>query len=126
MNKKNDGRIAMIKEFLENSHSKFPNMNFRCEYNPISFTYIIEVQPLSDFEENEDYAELEYNFISEFEEKFPQYLLTFVSDNSMTKVENPNFEICSFENEISNGVNFTEVNIEDVWYMENNFYMTAA
>jgi|GEM_PF-3311375 len=126
MNEKNDSRIVMIKEFLENTHSKFSNMNFRCEYNPISSTYIIEVKPLHEFEENDDYATLEYNFTSAFEKKFPQYLLTFVSDNSMTKVENPDFEICTFENKTSNLVNFTDVNIDDTWYMENNSYMTAA
>ena len=121
-----DNRITMIREFLEDAHSKFPNMNFRCEYNRISSTYVIEVKPLYEFEENDDYAELEYNFTSVFEEKFPQYLVTFVSDNSMTKVENPDFEICSFENEVSNIVSFTGLNIDDFWYIENSSYMIAA
>lgn len=121
-----DDRMIMIREFLENAHSRFPNMDFRCEYNHVSSTYVVEVKPLREFETNDDYAELEYDFTAEFEAKFPKYLITFVSENSMTKVGNSDFEICSFENEMSNTVKFTELNLDNSWYIENDLYMIAA
>lgn len=119
-----DRKIEVIKDFLESVRSKFSGINFRCEYNKISFTYIVEVTPLNEFEDNAEYADLEYDFITRFEEMFPKYIVMFVSDNSMTKIETPDFEICSFKNETSNIINFTGIN--DIWHSEDNPYMIAA
>jgi hypothetical protein len=68
-------------------------MQFRCEFDVWNSTYVIEVKPFSQYSKNESYSELEYNFINEFESKFPEYLVMFVSDESLTKVNSPILEI---------------------------------
>lgn len=89
----NTKEIALIESFLNSVNSKFPSIKFRCEFNPISNTYIIEVKPLTEFDNNEEYSELEYDFTRNFEEQFPKAMLLFISDNSLNKITNAFFTV---------------------------------
>lgn len=84
-----DERLEMISSFLHTVRSSFKVIKFRCQYNDLSKTYYIEVKPLDQFEQNEAYAKMEYDFCNSFEEKFADYDVLFVSDGSLCKVTNP-------------------------------------
>lgn len=88
-----DKRLDYIESFLINVNKKFPNIRFRCEYEPINYTYIVETIPLSEFKNNEEYLKIEYEFTEEFESKYLGYALMFISSESITKINNPLFEI---------------------------------
>jgi hypothetical protein len=90
---KSESRLKFLKDFLEETHLKFPEIKFRCEFNPLSLTYIVEVRPFSQFKCNKEYGSLEYDFNEKFERVFPGYMVLFISDESLTKIENPLFEI---------------------------------
>jgi len=84
-----DERLEMISSFLHTVRSSFKDIKFRCQYNDLSKTYYIEVKPLEQFEQNELYAKMEYDFCNSFEERFADYDVLFVSDGSLCKVTNP-------------------------------------
>lgn len=116
-------RIEYIKDFLENIHQCFPEIKFRCEFNPMSLTYIIEVIPLSSYTANEEYREKEYSFIEEFESKFPEYIVMFVSDDSLTKIKSPILEIGYYTITIEDdSFCFT---FDDSWIINNNYALAA-
>jgi hypothetical protein len=91
--KREEAKVNWIKSFIEKVQIVFPQTSFRCEYYLLRNTYITEVKPLAIFKESYQYAELEYNFIREFEKIFPEYTLLFVSDGDIIKVENPLFVV---------------------------------
>jgi len=79
-----------IKNWLNGISKIFDDAFFRYEYNKNQNIHIIEVNPLELFE-NKEYLNKEANFAEEFEKKhYPQELL-FVSQNSLTRVKNPEF-----------------------------------
>jgi hypothetical protein len=89
---KSESRLKILKDFLEETHLKFPEIKFRCEFNALSFTYIVEVIPFSQFKCNKEYCSLEYDFSEKFESAFPGYMVLFVSEESLTKIKNPILE----------------------------------
>ena len=79
-------QLNFIKVFLEEMHKKFPQTSFRCIVANFGYstpTYIIEEKPLSFFRQNEEFAELEYNFSAKFEATFRGYEIMFISDDSV-------------------------------------------
>jgi hypothetical protein len=84
--------IEFIKAKLNHLFAKFPYLTIRYQYAAKDQVHIIEVLPLSEFENNSKYqaeeAELTYEFDNTF---FPESLL-FVSENSLTKITEPGFE----------------------------------
>ena len=62
-----DERIDRIKAFLIEMNSKFNDLKFRCGYGSSNHTFIIEVAPLSEFNNNEDYAKEELCFATQFD-----------------------------------------------------------
>jgi hypothetical protein len=82
-----------IKKYLTKIQKDVQNIKFRCEFNQASSTFIVEVQPVEIFKEDDMYNEFEYEFTRKFELKYPGYMIMFISDDSLIKVENPIFEI---------------------------------
>ena len=78
-------RINFIKVFLEEVHEKFPQMSFRCGIN-LTSTYVVEVNPHALFENNEEYAALEYHFTNRFEATFRGCEIMFISDDSFIQL----------------------------------------
>lgn len=81
-------RLIFIIEFTKAMCEKFPEIKFRCEFDPRSLTYIMEVMPLEVYK-NPEYSELEYDFSREFESAFPGYTIMFVSEESLVSVSDP-------------------------------------
>lgn len=86
--------IDFIVKELEKSHKNFPNCNIKYEFDDLINVHIVEVSPLS-FYENEEYMEYELDLVESFSEHFPFEELIFVSEDSLNRVVNASFEIYS-------------------------------
>lgn len=82
-----------IKEWLNQMVSVFEKVSFCYEYDEIIHTHKIEVKPVDFFEQNRDYLIEEALFNDEFEKKFYPEEILFISENSLNKINNPEFEI---------------------------------
>lgn len=86
-------RINEIKEFLIEVNRRFPDLKFKCGHGSSEHTYIVEVYPLSEFNNNEIYAKMELDFSYSFEDKYKECDIIFVSEEDICKVEYVLFEI---------------------------------
>ena len=74
-------------------NSKFNNLKFRCGHGSSNHTFIIEVAPLSEFNNNEDYAKEELCFATQFDIDYADYDIIFVSEEDVCKAQDILFEI---------------------------------
>lgn len=71
--------------------SLFSDIKFRYEVRS-GTNHIIEVTPLSIYNDNKDYLKAEADFESEFEYLFPDDQILFVSEDSLTQIKSVQFE----------------------------------
>lgn len=98
--------------------TRFPLLTFKYAYKKDCSTHVILVEPLNEFEENDLYLEAESDFVFNFENRFVQESILFVSDNSLIKVEQPEYTIrsgqlvftCELKQEIPNFIYESEMN----------------
>ncbi|ENA1802815.1 hypothetical protein ABF179_002227 [Flavobacterium psychrophilum] len=83
----------IIKE-LKSLHNKFTNSNIRYEFCKSSNTHLVEVTPF-EFYNSETYMEAELDFEDLFSDNFPNEDLVFISEQSLSKISDPIFEIFS-------------------------------
>lgn len=92
-----------IRQELTRIWNSFPEVQFRYEFKIHTNTHVIEVIPVSFFEENEEYLRLESDFEFEFEQIFPEEEILFISEGSLTEIQNAEFHIgaisLNFKNE---------------------------
>ncbi|SFD92400.1 hypothetical protein [Thermophagus xiamenensis] len=82
-----------IKKRLQFLASKFSEAKIRYEYRENTHSHIIEIIPLNLYENNEDYLLEETRIEDEFEELFPTENIIFISENSLTEIKSPEFEL---------------------------------
>ncbi len=120
--------INLAKEFIINKLQKifnsYEDIKLRYEYR--SDTHIVEVMPLQVFHDNE-FILLENDLEIEFEESFPMEEILFISEESLTEIKTPIFElgystIFEFEN---TSIEF-EFNEFETCVDVNNQYALAA
>jgi len=70
----------------------FPEIHIRYEFRKNTNSHIIEVIPLSVFENSEDYIKAEVILEKQFEKLFPDGDIIFVSEDSLTKIKNAGYE----------------------------------
>src|SRR5690554_282667 len=68
------------------------NIEIAYEHRLTTNTHIIEVKPNSVFKESKAYADMEMALEEEFEQMFPEEELLFISENSLTQLEQPEFK----------------------------------
>jgi hypothetical protein len=102
--------IEFIKNKLGLLHHIFSDIKIRYEYKANTQSHIIEVVPSSFFEKNEEYMSYESDFEEEFENSFPDENILFISEESLTEINetilelgynNFKIEISSFDDTIS-------------------------
>lgn len=81
-----EATLNEINAFLYKAHQNFNTLKFKVGYGSSKSTYIVEVLPLKEYKENEEYAQMEVDFCEDFEERHPDYEIIFVSENSLCKV----------------------------------------
>lgn len=118
-----------IKSKLESIHSLFKNMGVRYEYRDNISTHIIEVKPIDFFNNNNAYIDLEMQLEDEFYNLFPNEELLFVTMDSLTKINIPEFELAGawvIENYYTSLLTPTKSNINENVIIENDNYALAA
>lgn len=78
---------------LRNIFNTVGTININYEYDEIGDTHLIEITPLSEFNDNSDYIELERELLYDFNSKYFPSTILFVSDESLNRVTNPEFSL---------------------------------
>lgn len=101
-----------IKNFLNelSSNHKDGFEKFRYEYNPSLETHLIEISPISLYD-NASYGEEELDFCIEFMNVFGENIL-FISPENIIKITNPEFEICNNKGEMDRLFSLSEGDCE--------------
>src|SRR5690554_3701081 len=98
--------IEFLETKLNELYAKFSDVKIRYEYRANTYSHLIEIIPLSFFEGNEEYISLEAKIEDEFEASFPNENIVFVSEGSLSEINNPEFtlgyEVIKFDNEALN------------------------
>lgn len=81
-----DAILKEIKSFLTKACDTFETLKFRVGYGCYKTTFVVEVCPLEEYKENEEYAKMEIDFCDSFEQKHPECTIIFVSEQSLCKV----------------------------------------
>lgn len=85
--------IDFIKNRLKELYKMFNYIKIRYNYNPNTNSHLVEIIPLSFFETNKEYIDAEIEFEEEFEMQFPEENIIFISENSLSEINNPIFEL---------------------------------
>jgi len=78
---------------LRSLASKYCEVQIRYEYRVITKSHLIEIIPLSFFEKNKDYIADEAEIEDEFEKLFPNENIVFISEDSLTEINNLDLEL---------------------------------
>lgn len=117
-----------IKDNLSRIWNSFPEVQFRYEFKTHTNTHVIEVTPVSFFEENQEYLNLESDFEYEFEQMFPEEDILFISEGSLTEIKNVEYQLgpknLNFKNEDSE-FNYTFIGLEKLIDNTSNFALAA-
>lgn len=98
--------IEFLESKLNDLYKKFSDIKIRYEYRANTVSHLIEVIPLSFFEGNEEYMACEFSIEEEFENRFPNENIVFISEDSLSEITTPNLKIgydtIKFTNEVTN------------------------
>lgn len=85
------------KEFLitrlNELYAKFGDIKVQYEFRANTNSHLIEVIPLSFFENNEEYMNHEMEIEEEFESLFPDQNIVFISEGSLSEIHNPEVKL---------------------------------
>lgn len=84
-----------IKEKLEALSKVFPQLTFFYKYDEVDETHVVEVLPLSEYDNNKEYKEAEADLTFDFDRSFFPETAMFVSEESLTRVTEPDSIICA-------------------------------
>ena len=82
-----------IEEKLHDIATNLFGVQIRYEFRNSTRSHIIEIRPISIFEENAIYREYESNIEAEFEQLFPEENIVFISEGSLTQIKKIDLEI---------------------------------
>ena len=122
--------IEFLATKLNELYARFSDVKIRYEYRANTYSHLIEITPLSFFEENEEYLFFEAKIEDEFEALFPNENIVFISDGSLSEINNPDFmlgyDVFKYDNEVLN-IDFIVEGFSDVVdYQYSNNYALAA
>ena len=87
--------MSNAKEFLRKKLEKISleieDVEIAYEYRVTTQTHIIEIKPNSVFEHSKEYIDKEIDLENEFSDQFPGEELLFISEDSLTEIESPEF-----------------------------------
>lgn len=81
--------INKIKEL----HDQLPGLTIKYKYDSYTQMHIVEIMPLSEYEDNEEYRKLETGIGYEFDSLFFPESVMFISSNSLTQMVSPELVI---------------------------------
>lgn len=74
---------------LNELHNKFSNLSIKYQYDSHTENHIVEILPLNEFNDNDEYVRFESDLSYEFDTLFFPESIMFVSEESLTQVNNP-------------------------------------
>ena len=80
-----------IKARLNELRNIFSQLSFKYKFNPNTSTHVVDVRPLDCYTENPDYIKYEADFGYEFDNIFYPETILFISEDSLTQIDNPEF-----------------------------------
>ncbi len=80
---------SFIVKRLKQLSDRFGKERFTYEYRSVSKTHVVEVLPLTFFQNNKEYLEEEYLLETAFNEKFPEEEILFISSDSLIQIDCP-------------------------------------
>lgn len=103
--------IEYLKNKLSTLFSEISGIKIRYEFKVSTNTHIIEVLPVTFFDSNEEYIKQELQIEEDFENRFPEEDILFISKGSLSEIQRPNYtwgyEDFEFDlNNVSNDSNF--------------------
>jgi len=97
-----------LRKKLTELFSKFENIKIRYEYRANTNSHIVEIIPLSVYN-NKEYMMAEDEIEEEFEQLFFDEEIVFVSEGSLVEINIPDFTLGFIENAT---VNYIEMDVE--------------
>lgn len=85
-----------LKEKIQQMAFIFPFGKYSYEYDKFSGMHIIQVEPLSLYNFNEKYKDFETSLSINFDDTYYPESVLFLSDESLNKVTNPDFEVTGY------------------------------
>ncbi len=120
---------VFLKEKLKELYSKFKEIKIRYEYCKSTYSHIIEVTPLSIFNNNEEYMRAEEALENKFENLYPKENIVFISDGFLTEIRDTDltlgYETITFDNEGGSTEFIVEDFINGIEFHENNYALAA-
>lgn len=124
--------VDLIIKELKHISNTIEGVEIRYEFDKCNLIHLVEVKPLDLFENNSIYLDKEIELEDKFYELFPKENLVFISEDSLSKIENPDLILplkIKYENQIITPLKFNglfgmfdlDSKIE-----ENNNYALAA
>ena len=124
--------VDLITRELNDISNTIEGIEIRYEFDKLNLIHLVEVKPLNLFENNSIYLEREIQLEDKFFELFPKENLVFISEDSLSKIENPDLVLplkIKYESQLSTSLKFNglfgmfdlDSKIE-----ENNNYALAA
>ncbi len=119
----------LIKKLKELA-SKFEDIKIRYEYHQSTYSHLIEVIPLSIFENDKAYMLAEEKLENDFENLFPDEDIVFISEDSLTEIKNPElllgYEEVIFNNTVTVPEFMVEGFTEEIDFSDFTNYALAA
>ena len=85
-----------INNKLKELHYHFPNLTIKYEHDSYTQMHIVDIMPLSEYENNEDFMRFETEIGCEFDNLFYPESVMFISSNSLTQIVNPELVMDQF------------------------------
>ncbi len=121
--------LNFILEELHILFSLIEGIEIRYEYKSNLSTHLIEVKPLDLYNSSELYIEKEIELEERFSKLYPNEDLVFVSEDSLSKIENPNLTLqykLFYQSKNENLINKENVfGFELEFFIDNNYALAA-
>lgn len=116
---------------LNGLHTRFFDIKIRYEFNKGLNLHLIEVLPLSLYEDNQEYILAEMELEEEFHKLFPQEEILFVSTDSLNQVEDPDYRLgyddtFSYRIESIGTMVMKEMEVEELSEIDSDFDFALA
>jgi len=118
-----------IKAGLQKLLKLYPQFTFFYQFDEIANLHMVQVEPKNEFESNKAYQNDEADLTFDFDNLFFPESIVFVSENSLIRVDSPEFILENYTSFVMDDVllNYNYVGIKDVEYLsgENNYALAA-
>ena len=74
---------------LKELHSQFPSLAIKYKHDSYTQMHIVDIMPLSEYENNKEFMRFETEIGYEFDNLFFLESVMFISSNSLTQITNP-------------------------------------